>query len=257
MSDPVTAANPTKEQWQIVRSVLKEGILAEIITLEPKEMKPKAVYENYKNDPNFGCLDYTVKATREKFTRMLRALRKKHGDGDLANEGSKTIEWGKSAAKQHLKKCFREGTINVDYGDAQQVWNDHCDNQRAFANMKCDSAFVRRLASVRDDYTKKAARCQSDLEAYKIAKENHPTPEFNSRGEPQWNGSVAQSLLKEMVARGNHIGKKPQELWNGEKEFQVYSLQGFRDHIYQEERLVKFDNYVALLKKRKVESLQY
>ena len=125
------------------------------------------------------------------------------------------------------------------------------------AAMEMDNAFSRRLAAVRDDYVKKVARRNKDHEAYLIAKRNHPTPELNSRGEPQWNGSDAQKLLKELVASGGHTGVKPQQLWEQRQEYQVYSLQTFRDHIYQEERLLKFNNYLGYTKKRKIEALQY
>jgi hypothetical protein len=110
---------------------------------------------------------------------------------------------------------------------------------------------------VRDDYLKKVDRCQTDQEAFNIAKKNHPTPELNSRGEPQWHGSAAQKLLKETVEAGEHKGVKPKKLWQSRPEYQVYSLDTFRDHIYQEGRLLKFRNYVHLLKQKKINELQF
>ena len=123
--------------------------------------------------------------------------------------------------------------------------------------MAFDDAFVRRLKAVRDDYLKKVKRRDDDLAAFQAAKANHPTPEFNSRGEPQWHGSQAQKDLKELVAKGLHEKKKPKELWEKSKAFQVYGLDTFRDHIYQEERLIKFNNYLAALKQKKLDKLQY
>ena len=216
--------------------------MTEEIPVDATAMKPKAVWQMYKdaNNQDIQCIDYQNKPVRDKFTRMLRSLRKKHNDGDLENEGLKVIEWGKSAAKQVLKKWFREKLIPTDYQSAEQVWKDHCKDNAAFARMEFDSAFVRRLGTVRDDYVKKLDRCQKDLQAYNIAKRNHPTPELNHRGEPQWNGSPAQKLLKDAIAKGEHKGVKPADLRATREEYQVYSLQTFRDHIYQEERLLKF-----------------
>ena len=250
---------PSKDQWKAVRSLLKTGLLADEIPIDGKTMKPKEVWTKYKaaNHDDMQCVDYENKSVREKFTRMLRSLRKKHKNGDLENEGQKAIEWGKSAAKQFLKKCFKEGTIPTDYQDAKQVWKDHCEGTTAFKRMQYDSAFVRRLGTVRDDYLKKLERCKANLQAFEIAKRNHPTPELNSRGEPQWNGSPAQRLLKELVKNNGHVNVKPAELWESREEYQVYSLTTFRDHIYQEERLLKFRNYTASLKKRKFDELQY
>ena len=260
--DEEELTGPTKEQWTLVRSALKAGILANEIPTEGTEMRPKQVWEKYiaLDSPDMRCVDYKDKSAREKFGRMLRSLRKKHKDGDLENEDAnaqKVILWAKSAAKQFLKKCFRDKVISPDYKSAKLVWDGHCKNQRAFARMNCDDAFARRLGTVRDDYLKKLSRMRADLKAFVKAKKNHPTPEFNSRGEPQWHGSRAQQLLKVMVAEGKHVGKEPKILYSKTEEFRVYSLQTFRDHIYQEERLLKFNRYVESLKQEKIDGLQY
>ncbi len=124
-------------------------------------------------------------------------------------------------------------------------------------SMKCDDAFARRLKTVRDDYMKKVDRRDKDFVAFQRAKQNHPTPALNSRGEPQWNGSEAQRLLKELVASGGHEGIAPKELWQSSDEYQKYTLQSFRDHIYQEERLLKFRNYLEMLQEQKRQGLQF
>ena len=239
------------EQWMAVRGLLKAALLTGEIPVESKEMRPNAVFALYKNE--IAGIVYG-----EKFVRMLRGLRKKHKNGDLQNEDKpKAIEWSKSAAKQFLKICFREGTISANYQDVQQVWTDHCKDDKAFSRMHGDVAFVRRLKTVRDDYLKKVERCQKDLEAFNSAKKNHPTPEFNIRGEPQWHGSAAQKHLKEAMEAGQHKGVEPKHFWESRPEYKVYSLQTFRDHIYQEGRLLKFNHYVYLLKKKKTNELQF
>lgn len=257
------SASETEEvdHWKQLRGILKAAILAQEIPVESKVMPPKAVWQKYKdaNHPDIEVVvgDYTGKP-REKFTRILRSLRKKHQEGDLENEDKpKIIKWSKSAAKQLLKKCFREKVIPSNYGDAEQVWKDHCKNEAAFARMQYDDTFVRRLGSVRDDYIKKVERSKKDQEAYNLAKQNHPTPKLDSRGRPQWNGSTAQKLLKEMIAEGKHVGKQPETIWKSKEAYRVYSLQTFRDHIYQEQRLLKFRNYTESLRKKKFDELQY
>lgn len=256
------AAVLSKDQWQAVRDALKAALLTGEVPLEPKEMKPKAVHQLLVASGHLDhAVDYTNKSIRDKFQRLLLSLRKKHKDGDLERDlkGGKTIEWGKSAAKQYLKKCFRDGTISSSYlsSDAEQIWKAHCQTHPAFARMQYDDSFIRRLKYVRDDYLKKVDRRDKDLAAYTAAKNNHPTPEFNHRGEPQWNGSAAQALLREMVANGSHVGVLPRKLWEQHLEFQVYGKKSFRDHIYQEQRLIKFNNYVEALRQKKIKELQY
>jgi hypothetical protein len=196
----------TKAQWKAARDVLKAGVLSGDIHLDTKVMKPKAVFEKYKDSPELKLVTYG-----DKFTRTLRALRKKHTEGDLENEGLKVIEWGKSAAKQVLKKAFKDGDVPVDYTDPKEVWRDFCREKRAFARLNCDSAFTRRLNSVRDDYKKRASRKTIDQAAFDILKKNHPTPEYNARGEPQWHGSLAQKLMKQDIIDKKHIGRTKEE----------------------------------------------
>jgi hypothetical protein len=83
-------------------------------------MYPKAVFTMYENANNPVIADIVY---GEKFTRMLRGLRKKHKNGDLQNKDKpdKVIEWRKLAAKQFLKRCFRKGRISANYQDARQV----------------------------------------------------------------------------------------------------------------------------------------
>jgi hypothetical protein len=107
------------------------------------------------------------------------------------------------------------------------------------------------------DHLKKVERHQKDLEAHNIAKKNHPRPELNSRGEPQWHGSAAQNLLKATVEAGQHKEVDPKELWNKTPECRVHTLELFRDHVCQEGRLHKFNHCVDLLKKKKIDELQH
>jgi hypothetical protein len=110
--------NIEEEQWKAVRGLLKEALLAGEITVETKEMGPKAVFERYHNTANNPLADIVY---GEKFRRLLRSLRKKHRNGDLQTEGNlKAIEWSKSGAKHLLKSLFREGTICSNYQDAQE-----------------------------------------------------------------------------------------------------------------------------------------
>lgn len=259
MTEEVEGTTVVDDTWKQVRDLLKGALLAETIPVESKEMRPKEVLQNL---VHIEHLDYKDKKTQEKFARMLRMLRSKHKNGDLANENlsNKPIEWAKSAAKQVLRGWFRDGTISTSFketAEIEQIWNDYCKNHRAFKRMKCDDAFARRITSVRDDHMKKVKRCEDDLKAFTVAKQNHPTPPLNRFGEPQWHGSEAQKQLKQLIARNEHVGKAPAELWEANIEFQKYRKRAFRDHIYQEERLKKFNNYVEQLKQKKVAALQY
>ena len=128
-------------KWKTLRAFLKELLLTGAIPAEPKEMRPKAVYLHYQDHSEFQAVDYDDQQIKAKFGRLLLSLRKKHLNGDLVNENSPDqVVWQKSAAKQFLKKCFRQNVISVNFVDHEQVWNAHCKNHKAFARMKYDEA---------------------------------------------------------------------------------------------------------------------
>lgn len=60
------------------------------------------------------------------------------------------------------------------------------------------------------------------------------------RGEPQWEGSSAQTLLHQDVKDGNHLALQPYAFQQTRQEYLLFSLSTFRGHIYQEEKLQKW-----------------
>ena len=113
------------------------------------------------------------------------------------------------------------------------VWNECCDDD-IFEGMECDGTFVRRLCNLRMAVKEGKKRADGDAALFDIAKANHPVPKFNHRGEPQWNGSDAQTLLKQDMDDGKHHDMKPKDLWESRPEHMMFQLATFRDHIHQE-----------------------
>jgi hypothetical protein len=69
----------------------------------------------------------------------------------------------------------------------------------------------------------------------------HPKAANNHRGEPRWEGSDAERLLRQDMDEGKHKTMKPQLLYNMRNEYyENYPLKIFREHIYQEEKRRKF-----------------
>lgn len=237
------------------KSAAKKLLAKEIkdgnIPFDGKEMGPKAVYDAYKHDPAFVGIEYDAA-----FTRRLRDLRKKLSEA----EEDEAIDWRNSIAKQFLKQAFRDSLISLDYDKektgAKQVWDTHCANNPAFEEMNFGSTFTRRLQSVRDDYVKKNSRAKDDQIAFNNFRATHPEPTHNHRGEPRWEGSTAQKLLKQDMADGKHIGIRPKYLQASRPEYLEINLASFRDHIYQEQRLWKFQNYLVQESEKKKQKLK-
>jgi hypothetical protein len=167
------------------------------------------------------------------------------------------IEWRYSPAKMYLKKCFVDGLIDIDYsgkdssgkskGGPKNVWDTHCKDHPTFAGMEYKPHFSSRLRGVRDDYVKKRGRAADDKEAYDNFRRICPVKTHNHRGEPRWEGSRAQELLRLDMDEGVHDVFLPARFQQKRIEYQDYRLQTFRDHINQETRLRKYNNW--LLKK--------
>lgn len=68
----------------------------------------------------------------------------------------------------------------------------------------------------------------------------HPPPATNFRGEPYWEGSAAQKILKKNVADGVHRGMRPADYYKLRPEFQQFLPKTIAGHVIQEERLIKF-----------------
>ena len=88
----------------------------------------------------------------------------------------------------------------------------------------------------------------------KRALTNHKPPTLNYRGQPQWNGSVAQALLQYDMSLGKHKEMDPSKLRMERIEYQAAtSVDQFRWKIQQEIRTQK---YLYTLKYRADEKLK-
>jgi hypothetical protein len=176
------------------------------------------------------------------------------------------IEWRYSPAKMYLRKCFVDGIIDVDYsgkdssgkskGGPKNVWDTHCKDHPTFAGMEYKPHFTSRLRGVRDDFVKKRGRAEDDKKAYDNFRRICPVKSHNHRGEPRWEGSRAQELLRLDMDEGKHEVFLPKRFQEKRIEYQDYRLQTFRDHIQQETRLRKYNHYLLTKEIEEEEALK-
>jgi hypothetical protein len=78
------------------------------------------------------------------------------------------------------------------------------------------------------------------MKAYNNYRSLYSEPAHDHKGVPLWNNSDAQCLLKEDITVGKYQPRDkkqvPKILWELWLEYQVFELDVFRDHIYQERR---------------------
>lgn len=169
---------------------------------------------------------------------------------------SKKFDWRNSAAKKYLKRCFKDGVIPLKYSvedggvGPKAVWEAHCKDHASFKGMSYDDNFASRLRAVKKDSESKMARAEVDKANLTAFRQQHPVQAFNSLGEPRWEGSEAQCLLKialEEITKlsAEEIEKQlePKVLFETEPSYRTFTLAKFRDHIYQEIRSRRFLKY--------------
>lgn len=167
------------------------------------------------------------------------------------------VPWQYHPLKQFLLDKLIKNDFPADYKlmGPFDVWNRYCDND-LFEGMDYDAAFKRRLLKLRKDFALGKDRANRDLNAFNIAKANHPAPTLNHRDEPQWNGSDAQRLLAIDMENKKHFDLKPEHLWESREEYQYFYLETFRNHIHQADQTRKYLNTLRKRKEDKLEELK-
>ena len=168
----------------------------------------------------------------KKFEGYLESLLKK-----IATE--KAPDWKKSEAKAQLELDIIAEVVREE-SDPDEVYNmwpiyQKYDETNFKANLK---GLLKRNKN-------KKKLAGFDADAFAHARSIQPFPVRNFRGELQWHGSIAQEKLQKAISDGSYLRgiTKPQVLWNSDDDYQLYTLDMFRDHIYQELKGQKSRNY--------------
>ena len=92
------------------------------------------------------------------------------------------------------------------------------------------------------DYCREGPTCCEELALLRADRLVHPAPPTNHRGEPRWEGSAAQTLLKDDVKKLKHEGMKPLAYYKSRPEYEAwgFSAATIAGHVKQEVRLLKF-----------------
>jgi len=177
------------------------------------------------------------------------------------------VAWQCSPLREFLVKAFDRGAIPLECGSTTGPSGVHdlTKNESVMKDVACDEVFVRRLHSLSQQIVGTADRAMADREACDNFVANHPRPTHNMRGEPRWEGSLAQKHLKKDMEDGRHFRPDGSRLAPAEfrclrPHHQEHFLATMRGHIDQETRLQNFNNCLEDkqkkpdAKKRKVEA---
>jgi hypothetical protein len=159
--------------------------------------------------------------------------------GSAMPKKNKEPNWQNSEAKKLLLQDLRSGAIPLDSKSMSP--KDAYLKRPEFAEFGGYVNFPSRLRSARQQIDCMNNRAATDSAGLAHDRRIYPKAAKNHRGEPRWEGSEAERLLRQDMDEGNHKKMKPELLYNTRKEYyENYPLKVFREHIHQEDRRRKF-----------------
>jgi hypothetical protein len=121
---------------------------------------------------------------------------------------TKEDSWLHSEGKKLLIDDIRKGRI-TEQMDWKTVFHRRPEFSVGKDETEARHLFEGRLKSVRATIAKKDERATTELALLLEDRNVCPAPTHNHRGEPRWEGSVTQQLLKDDVKNKKHVGVKP------------------------------------------------
>ena len=166
-------------------------------------------------------------------------------------------EWKKSKARDYLYKLCLDPTFpSQDDIRPKQVWEEDpwkLKDRPEFVWFQDYSKFAERLRSARTRAGKKTVRAKADAEALKHDRSIFPERTEDAKGEPIWQGSKAQELLRRDLQDDEKMKLRPKLLQLEEEEYLQFSLENFRDRIYSERKAMQRIVYIKKRRAKKKE----
>ena len=223
-------------------------------TISPPSESPKAL--KWKNDPRCEMLkrdnidgkipadwkpsqawnfrDEYRSMDKKIFTSRLKAMRQMIKDGGALEEKEKD-PWNKAnPVWQLLRKDIVDEEIPFEM-DAETAYN-----LREEYKIMSLHRFKSRLTSMIAMVEAGQARAADDAMDLIHDRLIYPRPAYNDRGEPEWVDHEARELLGIDMDNNLHKRMAPRELYMRRRQYQEFSLETFRGHIYQEEHTRKW-----------------
>jgi hypothetical protein len=143
---------------------------------------------------------------------------------------AKEGKWKESEAKRLLREDIISGAVNASMA-AKDVYEMRPEYKKWPYNN-----FQTNLRNLRKAIVNSYERMLEDCEAYghDLALLTTLRAGTENLQVVPWHKSDAKRLLKQDVDDGKHKAMKPEALYNMREEYQVFSLETFRNHIYQE-----------------------
>ena len=227
MADANATATATKVTWKksATKKLLLEHLQNGDIPLDEDAMGPEDVCNFRPEFKEIECKRFktNLKATRKRLLKQ--------------NDEDAKVLWKDSKLRGILYQLLMSGTIPLDE-DAMGP-KDVCNfRPEEFKEIECER-FKTNLKAMRKRIIEKKNYSATDTAGLAHDRMIYPKNPFNHRGEPRWEGSEAERLLKKDVEDGQHEEVTPQEFYLSRIQYQEYNRNVFLKHVHQEVRTRK------------------
>jgi hypothetical protein len=155
---------------------------------------------------------------------------------------SSKLPWRNSVAKRLLLQDLEDGTIPLDSA-AMSAAVAYL--RRTEYQMHDFGQFRDRLHDLRKRIRGKVTRSMQEMGALEHDLRIVSNRARNEHGTIRWEGTEAERLLRKDVEDGKDDTMPAQALWKSQDAYQVFTLDVFRGHIYQERRRQKFRGWLS------------
>lgn len=150
--------------------------------------------------------------------------------------------WVNSNAKNLIAQDMIDGYVPMSEKLTEEVVDEIYDQlykgHEFFKNFPYDSErYKNRMESIQKTLLQWKDSARKDAIALRRDRTIYPAASHNIRGEPHWNRSDAQKLLKQDMDNGIHLQyDAPSKFWETRPEYQQFTKKTFRKHIDQEKQ---------------------
>ena len=217
------ANKPLKWNNDPLREQLKQDILTGFI---PAGMTPAKAQNKRMEYLTMGKI----------FASRLTGMRKivaKNGGQEKKPKGQK---WNKkNLVRRQLKTDLANGYIPAGT-NAEAAWS----MRAVYEEIKPIELWKSRYNSMVKMVKEGQARALEDANHFYMDRMVHPRHKINARGEPEWVEHEAKELLAIDMDEDLHKKMTKLELYNSRLQYQEFTLETFRGHVYQEEQTRKW-----------------
>ena len=166
------------------------------------------------------------------------------------------VPWQDSAAKSLLFEDLMNGDVPLEAGNGGPTARQIYESRPEFIEYHW-SKFTTRLGALCKFVKERLDRAKDDEECYLNYIHNHEPATHDASGEPVWEGSDAQRLLK-LDMDANYLDNHTiRDLFYHRDEYsRNFTYRKFYKHVHQEIRLRKYENFLELKAKKHQEKRQ-